>query len=136
EQVERISTFHFPADDTALQALRDDAAARAGSEYSVRSWQDSTPEQWLDSLAALIGRMSTDAPLAGLDIEPENWDAARVRSRDAERGKKGRGALAVVVEHVPSGQLAAFTELEWPLARPEVAYQHDTLVAGPHRGRR
>ena len=136
EQVERISTFPFPADDDALRALREDAAAHAGSEYAVHTWQDSTPEQWLDSLAALIGRMSTDAPLAGIDIEPEDWDAARVRSRDAERTKKGRGALAVVAEHVPSGELAAFTELEWPLARPEVAYQHDTLVAGPHRGRR
>ena len=41
-----------------------------------------------------------------------------------------------MVEHVLSGELAAFTEAEWPLATPELAFQHDTLVAEPHRGRR
>lgn len=136
EQVQRISTFRFPADDGALAALRDDAATHAGSEYAVHSWQGDTPEQWLDALAELIGRMSTDAPMAGIDWQAESWDADRVRARDAERPVKNRGSLTVVVEHVPTGELGAFTEAEWPLAVPEVAYQHDTLVAGPHRGRR
>ena len=85
EQVERISTFHFPADDGVLTTLRDDAADHAGSEYAVHSWQGATPEEWLDALAGLIARMSTDAPLAGIDWQPEAWDADRVRSRDAER---------------------------------------------------
>ncbi len=150
EQVERISTFHLPADDGALAGTEDrdataqaarlaamhaDAAAHAGPDYALHTWQGATPERWLDSLAALIGRMSTDAPLAGLDIEPEAWDAGRVRTRDAERMTKDRGSLTVVVEHVPSRELAAFTEVEWPLAKPHIAYQHDTLVAAPHRGR-
>ena len=136
EQVERISTFHFPADLDRLERLRADAADRAGTDYVVHTWQGETPERWLDSLAALIGRMSVDAPLAGIEYEAEAWDADRVRARDAERPVKDRGSLSVVIEHAPSGELAAFTEVEWPLARPEVAYQHDTLVAGPHRGRR
>lgn len=136
EQVERISTFGFPADDGALAAMRADAAARAGSEYVVHSWQGPTPEKWLGALALLIGRMVVDAPMAGIDYAAEAWDAERVRARDAERPVKDRGSLTVVVEHAPTGELAAFTEVEWPLAKAEVAYQHDTLVAGPHRGRR
>jgi len=175
EQVERISTFHFPADDGAptgtgdqnaaaqtarlaasrtdaahaaprdedapaqaarLAAMHADAAAHAGPEYVLHDWEGATPERWLDSLAVLLGRMSTDAPMAGLDIEPEVWDAGRVRTRDADRVGKGRGSLTVVAEHVPSGELAAFTEVEWPLTKPHLAFQHDTLVAATHRGRR
>lgn len=136
EQVERISTFRFPADVETLRSLREDAAAHAGPDYVVHSWQGDTPEHWLDGLAGLIGRMSTDAPLAGIDYEAEAWDAERVRERDAVRPEKNRGSLTVVVEHAPSGELAAFTEVEWPLSEPEVAYQFDTLVAGSHRGHR
>lgn len=136
EQVERISTFRFPADDGALATLRDEAATHAGNDYTIHLWQGPTPERWLAELAALIGRMSVDAPLAGIDYEPEAWDAERVRARDARRTEKDRGGLTVVAEHLASGHLAAFTEVEWPLASPEVAFQFDTLVAGPHRGRR
>jgi hypothetical protein len=42
-----------------------------------------TPSQWLDGIAYLAGRMSTDVPLDDLQWEEEIYDAARVLGRDA-----------------------------------------------------
>ncbi|MDT0164584.1 GNAT family N-acetyltransferase [Actinotalea sp. AC32] len=136
EQAARYSVLELPVDPDHLARLRADAAEHAGHDYRLVSWQSRTPDEWVDALALLETRMSTDAPSGGLDMTEDPWDADRVRTYESDIVAAGHGYLLVAAEHVPSGELAAFTMVEWPLDEPEVVFQEDTLVLREHRGRR
>ncbi len=111
EQVHRLSVLHLPIAPEALTSHRERAAAAAGSEYRVHAWTGPTPERWLDDIALLNQRMSTDAPFAGLEVDEEPWDAERVRKHEARSESVGRTRLIAAVEHVPSERLVAFNGL-------------------------
>lgn len=136
EQAERYSVLDLPVEPALVTRLRTGAARHAGSDYRLVSWTDRTPDPWLEGLAHLCTRMSTDVPTAGLDIEEEPWDAERIRTHEASVAESGQGYLVVAAEHVPTGTLAAYTMVEHPLDKPAVAFQGDTLVLSEHRGRR
>ncbi|UNX55052.1 GNAT family N-acetyltransferase [Georgenia sp. TF02-10] len=136
EQTERQSTLDLPVPAAALVRWRAGAQAAAGPDYRVVQWQDRTPDRWLDAVADLQQHMSVDAPSAGVDFQQEVWDAARVRDRDEQTARVGRRYVLTAAEHVPTGELVAFTQMVLPQARPEVAYQEDTLVRADHRGHR
>jgi len=136
EQSERYSVLPLPVDPDHLRALRAEAETAAGPDYRVVTWRDRCPDEWVDGLAVLETRMSTDAPSAGVEVEEDPWDAARVRTAEATNAASGRGLLATAAVHVPSGTLAGFTEVQYPLDAPEVVYQEDTLVLREHRGHR
>lgn len=76
-----------------VERLRADALARSDG-YSVVQWLDSTPERWLDDLAYLTGRMLADAPLDDLRLEPEVYDAERIRERDASSRARGHHTVS------------------------------------------
>lgn len=136
EQAERYSVLDLPIDPALLARLLDAAARHAGPDYRLISWTDVTPEAWVDQVATLFTRMGTDAPVAGLAIEEDPWDAARVRTSERRIADKGYGCLLVAAEHVPSGTLVGFTEVEYPRDEPAVVLQQGTLVTAEHRGRR
>ena len=79
-EMRRILDLHA-LDLDRLAALRADAE-RAAEGYQLVSWTGPCPDELVDEYAALVARMSTDAPMGGLDIEPEHWDAARIRERE------------------------------------------------------
>ena len=134
-QVNRISRLALPADAAALGALHERAAA-AGSQYRVHRWAGRTPEEWLEDIALLHTRMSTDAPEGDM-TEPEDvWTAERVREYEAELADSPRTPLTVAVEHVPSATLAGFTQLQVPDDPDRAVMQWDTLVLREHRGHR
>jgi GNAT superfamily N-acetyltransferase len=123
-----------PADPAALDAL----AAQAGDAargYEIVQWTGDTPREWLDDVAALVARMSTDAPHDDLHHGPEHHDAARVRARDAARRARGV-RCAVTAARVPDGRLAAYTVIFQTSSVTWYASQGDTVVAPAHRGRR
>lgn len=135
EQTERYSTLALPVDPGLLDRLAADAAEHAAG-YRLVSWTDHAPDDRVDDVAVLLTRMSTDVPSADLDLEEEPWDAARVRTSEAERAERAHGSLVVAAEHVDSGRLVAFTMVELPHDKPRVVFQEDTLVLAEHRGRR
>jgi hypothetical protein len=102
----------------------------------VITWQGRCPDEWVDQYAVLETRMSTDAPTGGLEIEEDPWDAARIRAAEATSAQSNHGSVVSAAVHVPTGTLAGFTELEFPLDAPEVVFQEDTLVLREHRGHR
>ena len=57
------------------------AGAVASPGYDVVSWVGPTPPELQDAMAAQRARMSTDVPMGEIAMEPEVWDAARVRPR-------------------------------------------------------
>ncbi|MCM0638756.1 GNAT family N-acetyltransferase [Cellulomonas wangsupingiae] len=136
EQVARHSRLTLPLDAGALAAHREAAATAAGRDYRTVTWTDATPDRWLDQMAELHTRMSTDEPTAGLDVEEEAWDAQRVRDDDAESLDRDEQLLTTVVEHVPSGRLVAYSQLMFPPHTDEFVWQEDTLVLREHRGHR
>lgn len=135
EQVERRSELAMPHDD-AFAAFQAEAAAAAGPDYRLVSWETDTPDEWLDQYAYLLGRMSTDAPTGGLDLGAEAWDAQRVRSLEKELHGGGYRTLVLAAEHVPTRTLAAFTNFWVPPHTSAFVHQGDTLVVPEHRGRR
>lgn len=136
EQGERYSVLELPVDPEDVARLHAEALRKAGDDYRLVRWADRTPDEWVDHLALLETRMSTDAPSAGLAIEEDRWDADRVRTYERQMAESGSGYLLVAAEHIPSGTLAAFTMVELPVDRPHVIEQGDTLVLKEHRGRR
>lgn len=132
EQVTRISLLE-------ADRLREDLAAASPvserDDYRVLAWAGRTPDRWIDQLAALHTRMSTDAPSAGMVVVADPWDAERIREHDERIASSGRTMLTAAVEHVPSGVLAGFTEIVVSEG-DAVAVQEDTLVLSDHRGRR
>jgi GNAT superfamily N-acetyltransferase len=135
-QAERYSVLDLPVDPALLGRLHVDAAAHAEPDYRLVSWSDRAPDEWIDGLALLETRMSTDAPMGELDIREEAWDAARIRDAEARRAMAGYGFRVVAAVHVASGTLAGHTMVEYPLAKPGVAFQGDTIVLREHRGHR
>jgi GNAT superfamily N-acetyltransferase len=93
--------------------------------YSFRAWSGRTPDELLDSYAAVKCHIA-DAPDSAAQLDPE-WTPERVRAAESP----GRFVGAAV----HNGAVVAFTEID---AAPGAvaASQEDTVVAPAHRGHR
>lgn len=135
EQVERVSLLEM-ADSAVGQETLNAAAAAAGADYGLEFWRGACPEHLVDTYAQLRQKMSTDAPMAGLDLEEEQWDAARVREAERKALEMDAEVLVSAAKHLPTGRLVGHTVLMVFNANPAVAFQDDTLVLRGHRGHR
>ena len=135
EQVERFSSLAMPPAPGLLDALEREALARA-EPYELVTWTDHCPEEYVEQLAVLMSRMSTDAPTGGLSYDEETWDAARVRHVEDTWTQAGNISLVTAARHRDRNELAAYTVLELAPGKPWLADQDDTLVAASHRGHR
>lgn len=127
------SAMPLPADRIMLHSILD---APGAEDHVIESFVDALPESWLEDLAVLATRMSTDAPTDDVDWQEEVWDADRVRAGHEEMLAAGRRVVESVARHVPTGRLVGFTRVEVPSDSPRRAYQQDTLVLTEHRGHR
>lgn len=105
-------------------------------DYDVVTWVDAVPEALLDDLALLHQRMSTDAPMAELDITEEDFDGARVRRHEQLALDMGRTLSCAGAVHRATGRLVAYTDMALPLDVAERAWQWNTIVLSEHRGHR
>lgn len=135
EQVERISLLDLAAAAVGPETL-DAAATASGAGYELEFWRGACPERLVDAYAQLKQAMSVAPPMAGLDVEEERWDAARVREAERKALEMDAEVLVSAVRHVSSGQLAGHTVLMVFTSNPAVAFQDDTLVLPEHRGHR
>lgn len=77
--------------------------------------------------------MNVEVPYGNRPVEEERWDAERIRRDDAMMVAAARlGVWAVAVDD--AGEPVAYTYVERPDGRPEVAFQMDTLVRSNDRG--
>ncbi|GAA3772660.1 GNAT family N-acetyltransferase [Microbacterium kribbense] len=136
EQVERTSALELTADaDARIQALLM-PAQRAAAGYRIVRWMPPTPPELIDGYAWLKSRMVTDAPAAGLELDEQVWDAARVADHERPVLAAGRTMLITAAEHIESGELVAFNELVIGRDLTAATFQEDTLVRADHRGHR
>ncbi len=124
----------LPVPEEVLHRLEEQALPHAAG-YAVRTVRGPVDEADVDAVAALMARMSTDAPQGELTVEPERWDAARVREGEALRAAQGRRQWLALAQ-APDGSLAGYTMLVQSEHEPERLLQWDTLVLREHRGHR
>lgn len=117
-----------------LQAHPPGPPPPAPAGYRIQQWRDRAPENLLDGLAYLNGRMILDAPMGEMDYDQEHWDAARVRDKEAAARERGRAMFMTVAIHEQTGAVAGLTEIAVNVAEPEVSYQWETIVDPVHRG--
>lgn len=122
-------------DDADHDRLLAEAWPKA-SGYSVVSWTDVVPDEYLDDVAVLEGRLIQDAPMGDLAWEPEKVDGARLRGIEAFRRKYRGRAHQAGMRHDESGRLVAWTMLVVYPSTPFHAWQGTTLVHPDHRGKR
>jgi GNAT superfamily N-acetyltransferase len=133
-QVERGSRLELPIDADELASRLAAARERSGGGYRIHRWVGRTPEPFLDDLAMLMTRMGTDAPSGELEEDTDEWTTQRLRDREDAEADWPRTALHVAVEHVGSGRLVGFTDLEVPEVATRPIDQGDTIVIVEHRG--
>ena len=112
------------------------SATHASVGYRTVTWQGRTPEGWLDDIALLRTRSSTEEPNAGIQQTEDVWTAERVRSVDDLQATSPRILLTTVALHEASGRLAGYTELDVPPEADRPVEQAHTLVLREHRGHR
>lgn len=122
-------------DQPALDRLLSDAYPRAAG-YSLLRWTGPTPDEYVDDIAYLEGRLVSDAPMGDLAWEPEKVDATRIRAIEAAREVRGRRGYHCAMRHDESGRLVAWTLLDVGESSPWHAFQQITLVDPEHRGHR
>jgi GNAT superfamily N-acetyltransferase len=127
--------LEWPRPDGDLDRLFDVWAPHA-LDYDVIAWNDGTPDELVDDYAFLSSIMPIETPHVDLDVEAEQWDAARVRSHEVTTDEMGRDLLVAVARHRASNVLVGFSELSVSREQPATAYQWDTLVVRAHRGHR
>lgn len=135
EQVERASRLTLPVPPGHLQDIEAVAFPLADG-YGVVTWGDTCPDELVAEYAVLKNRMSTDVPIAGLGWEAEDWDPARVRYEEQSNSRGGVQVQVAAALHKNSGQLVAYTVLNWRAGVPGSISQQDTLVTGEHRGKK
>jgi GNAT superfamily N-acetyltransferase len=112
-----------------------EAQAAAGG-YELVQWLGPCPDELVDDLAVLTGRMSTDAPLGDLAWEAESWDRERVRESEARSTRLARQWVTTAARELATGHLVAYTDLGWSTREPGTAFQWTTIVDATHRGNR
>jgi RimJ/RimL family protein N-acetyltransferase len=125
--------IRLPLDSSHEGVLREHPDA-APLGYTLHTWGDRWPDEYIEDRCELGRRMSTDVPTGELELDEEVWDASRVRALEASLQEQNRAKVTTAARHDETGSIVAFTEIVVPLGAPESAWQHDTLVMREHRG--
>ena len=116
-----------------LVTLRAQAEEAAGG-YSLVSWQGATPEELIHQTAAIEVAMQ-DAP-RDPGVEPDTWDADRIRKVEQQALTFGRRTYSVAAQHDDSRALVALTQIGADPGVPGWGFQAITAVLAEHRGHR
>jgi hypothetical protein len=122
-------------DTASWDRLWDEALPRAAGYTPVR-WVNDAPEEYVADVAHLDGRLTIDAPMGDLDIEPEKVDVARVRASEEVIRKRGRRVYHAGVVHDATNRLISWSAIAFDAGHTEHGWQNITIVDPDHRGHR
>jgi GNAT superfamily N-acetyltransferase len=132
--VELHRVLDLPVNADRLDELDAESAQRRDG-YRIVQIAGTVPDELMAGYCHLQEAFNSEVPLGGLDIEPEVWDAARVREREDLLRRSGRFERAAAAL-APDGTMVALTEMVTTEHQPEVGWQSGTLVLREHRGHR
>lgn len=134
ERVRRVQALREIPPERVAQVRAE--AERKATGYSLVNWTGPVPDEHAAGYAEALNTYYAAAPHAE-GVQPEAWDADRVRRRTGMLLRTGhlRGYSVAAVRE-GTGEMAAITELTIDPDVPEWAYQHLTAVIEPHRGHR
>jgi len=122
-------------DEAVLEKMLAHALEKA-SGYRLIRWIDAAPDEFVNDVAYLDGRLIQDAPMGDTGWEAAEVTAARVR-RDEQCSKdRGRTNYHSGMVHEDSGKLVAWTTIGTQEVEPGHAWQQITIVDPEHRGHR
>jgi GNAT superfamily N-acetyltransferase len=122
-------------DRKALDDMLSHAKERSAG-YEVIRWIDEAPDEYLDDIAYLDGRLLEDAPTGDMEWEPEKVDADRIRAGEKVAKARARISYHTGAVHKESNTLVAWTTLACDLEREWHCWQQITIVEPRHRGHR
>lgn len=117
------------------QRLHEDARARAGANYEVVQWLNSSSNRPAsEELARMWSEFSKDIPSVE-GVEHTEYTAQMVEEILNLPSNQTRRLYTTAIRHLPSGELVAYTELV-AADGATGASQEDTWVSSTHRGHR
>jgi GNAT superfamily N-acetyltransferase len=122
-------------DEAALDAMLTHARAKADG-YRLLHWIDGAPEEFVNDVAYLDGRLIQDAPMGDTGWEAADVTAARVRRDEATAKQRGRTMYHAGMIHEESGKLVAWTAISVEDFALWHGWQQITIVEPEHRGHR
>lgn len=134
-EVRRLQKLEGTAAETdRFVSLHAEAAPHA-VDYELVRITGYTPEELLPELAEVTAAIN-DAPLEGLEMEDDRFDAGRVRDYEHARIASGFRFRRVLARHRGTGALAGHSVVVVDSEQPAWGEQHDTAVLPAHRGHR
>ncbi len=123
--------------DTDDWRVRYDDAHVQAKGYSVLWWAGAAPDDGIaGGIAYLEGRMVTDIPMGELRMEPENWDAERIRATEESLRRRGQPHYHAGIRDDETGRLVGWSALYMEADEPTHAWQGTTIIDPDHRGHR
>ena len=116
-------------DELAAQAATHHAA------YDVLAWVGPVPEELVRGWVDLESIIETEAPVGGIEVEPEAADVEAFREGEAVLARQGRTKINAVAL-TGDGEVVAYSDVATTVHEPHRAYQWGTLVRRDHRGHR
>lgn len=110
-------------------------ARAAAPDYDLMRLAGSTPDELLDDVATMTAAIN-DAPIDGLEVEDEVFNAERLRTFERGQQERGRRTYRVMARHRGTGELAGHTVASLDADHPGFGQQFDTSVVRAHRGHR
>lgn len=108
------------------------SAEAAASDYELVAYDGPTPDDLIDAFVDLY-HVTNTAPRDDLDMEDEVLTPERLREKEQRMVEMGTERWRILARHVPTGQLAGFTEFWFPKHTRTFADQGWTAVRTEHR---
>lgn len=122
-------------DEAVLDKMLAHAQDKADGYRLVR-WVDAAPEELVQDVAYLDGRLMQDAPMGDTGWEAAEVTTARVRRDEKCSKDRGRTVYHTGMVHEESGKLVAWTAIGAQDVEPDHGWQQITIVDPVHRGHR
>ncbi|MFD0557249.1 acetyltransferase (GNAT) family protein [Stackebrandtia endophytica] len=134
DEIQRVIDLST-VDQAEVDRLLAEAWQKA-ADYDLVQWVSRAPNDVVDAVAYLDGRLNLDAPIGDLEMEQAKVDAARIRDQERNRVLRGQQAFNTALRHRETGTLAGWTDIVVNGTDEINCWQGTTIVDPDHRGKR
>ncbi len=106
------------------------ARGEQNQDFTLGMWRGPIPDEDMPTMCQLFDVMNT-MPRDDLDMEDWHITPEQLRNWEKQMAARGDQRWVLHARHVPSGELAGFTEIFWHPNRPHLVFQGGTGV-WPH----